>query len=71
MWFCNRLPEESFIADICTVQLPEGNHSMVRTADILESGSVPGLHYRTQKINGQESSCRMNRNSILASMMDE
>ena len=43
-----------FVAGVCTLESPEGNHPLVRTTDVLESGCVPTLHNGKRRINGSE-----------------
>jgi len=69
-WFHNQLPREGFIAGLCTVKSPEGNHSLVQTTDVLKSGGVPEFHNVIKKITGPELSFRVHRDSILALMIE-
>lgn len=60
-----------FIAGLSTVRSPEGNLSLIRTTDVLESDGLSELPNGTDKITCPELCIRMNRNSSLAFMIDE
>jgi len=47
------VPGEGFIVGLGTLELLEGNHSLIRKIDVLESGSVPQLHNGIYKITNR------------------
>ena len=49
----------------------KGNHSLLRTTDVLDSGGIPELHNEVQRLTGLGLSFQVNLDSTLAKKMDE